>query len=356
MVHIRQYNASPRASHGWSLLPARCQAIIDNASPRCSHDKDRRFSILLGKEPQGNIKAYTDECARCRYQTIVHLNCEEREQWRAGMAVYDAEQAQLKPRAAAGKKATPKSRKKVVSTSSLEEPSRESNAKGKAKKRVTPPRKNRKKAVEVPSSSPVAMTTPEAKRNGKQVVTPPRKKARRESTNVSPVVQSDTAVAPKVGQFVDVYLFMEAGKEPVMATDEVLDISRFEFARHKAFALSNAVPAPENDFKATVYVRYSPHLGDFKDPEGSRVFGKTNLSESGDTVIYRAEGLKDHECPGLEKLKMEVQMLSSSGSPDYPSFTSPEAVAGPSTRKRSYQAIVDESDQDTDWSGEESDD
>lgn len=98
-----------------------------------------------------------------------------------------------------------------------------------------------------------------------------------------------------------------------MATDKVLDVRRFELTKHNGFAMSNASASAENQYKPTVYERYSPHLGDFKDPKDSGVFGKINLSESGDTVIYRAKGLKDHECPGLNKLKMEVHILSSSG-------------------------------------------
>jgi hypothetical protein len=65
--------------------------------------------------------------------------------------------------------------------------------------------------------------------------------------------------------------------------------------------------------KPTVYVRYSPHLGDFKDVEGSRVFEKTNISESGSIVLYRAQELTDAQCPNIEKIKAEIHMLSNCG-------------------------------------------
>ncbi len=101
--------------------------------------------------------------------------------------------------------------------------------------------------------------------------------------------------------------------QPIEATDIVPDVERFEAMKHKAFEAMNAMATEENNFKPTIYVRFSPHRDAFTDVDGARLFGQTNISESGDIVIYRAQHLKDAECPGLEKLKMEVHLLSNSG-------------------------------------------
>jgi hypothetical protein len=90
----------------------------------------------------------------------------------------------------------------------------------------------------------------------------------------------------------------------------VKDLERFEFTNHRAFDFSNAV---SSNGTPTVYVRYSPHTGDFKTVRESRVFGPTNISESGDIVLYRALELTDKQCPSIEKIKTEIHMLSKSG-------------------------------------------
>jgi hypothetical protein len=90
----------------------------------------------------------------------------------------------------------------------------------------------------------------------------------------------------------------------------VQDLECFQFVNHRAFDFSNAV---SSNGIPTVYVRYSPHAGDFKTVKESRVFGATNISESGNIVLYRALELTDKQCPGIEKIKTEIHMLSKSG-------------------------------------------
>ncbi|KAK6980705.1 hypothetical protein R3P38DRAFT_3235311 [Favolaschia claudopus] len=136
-------------------------------------------------------------------------------------------------------------------------------------------------------------------------------------------------------KLIRICLFFEANQDPIIINDWVPDVERFEFKKHKAFLYSNATPNVANGGNPTVYVRFSPHFGDFKTVEDSRVFGKTNISESGDTVIYREQHLVDGDCPGLKRLKTEVHMLSQSGSAEYPSFTpSPSARSRALKRKR----------------------
>ncbi|KAJ7654681.1 hypothetical protein DFH06DRAFT_1133436 [Mycena polygramma] len=178
------------------------------------------------------------------------------------------------------------------------------------------------------------------KGKGKEIETPPRKKAKRTTNNLTPAVPSKQA-STKQSKDVEVCLFFEADKEAIRLSDTVPDVERFEFTQHKIFDFSNALATVG---EPTVYVRYSPHFGDFRSVQESRVFGKTNISESGDIIIYRAQHLTDGQCPGLEKLKFEVHMLSNCASNEYPSFS----IAGPSTLKRTRQVMEEDEDDDGD--------
>ncbi|KAJ7655435.1 hypothetical protein B0H17DRAFT_1146479 [Mycena rosella] len=79
----------------------------------------------------------------------------------------------------------------------------------------------------------------------------------------------------------------------------------FRFSVTPLFALSNAGGMP-----LTLYEHYSPHREAFMSARELGVLGQTNLSESGALIIYRREGLRDWECPGLHALLMELHMQS----------------------------------------------
>ncbi|KAJ6447777.1 hypothetical protein C8R47DRAFT_1230760 [Mycena vitilis] len=159
------------------------------------------------------------------------------------------------------------------------------------------------------------------KGKGKEIETPPRKKAKRTTNNLTPAVPSKQA-STKQSKDVEVCLFFEADKEAIRLSDTVPDMERFEFTQHKIFDFSNALATVG---EPTVYVRYSPHFGDFRSVQESR-------------------HLTDGQCPGLEKLKFEVHMLSNCASNEYPSFS----IAGPSTLKRTRQVMEEDEDDDGD--------
>ncbi|KAJ7164117.1 hypothetical protein C8R46DRAFT_1220631 [Mycena filopes] len=319
--------ASDRVRHAWDNLP---DHLKPTGKAYCPHRMPRIHTVVMTKEgDEGNVTVFNPckkpECPS--YATVVTLNAEDRAEHLARMAVFDAAQAALK---------TPKRKTPVkkTSTSGKSKQPRASGSKGKGKAKD-------------------ALT--------QDATTPPRKKARREPVNVSPPVAPEAEVSAEVAKNLTVVLYMQAGVEPVTATDMVPDVRSFKFTDHKIFSASNAAPSTDNHFKPTRYVRYSPHADEFKDEEGSRVFEKTNLSESGEIVIYRAVELKDFECPDLEKFKIEVQMLSHSGCARYPSFPS-GPIAGPSkaaipgsgNKKRSFEEMLEESDASggEDWDAE----
>ncbi|KAJ7606287.1 hypothetical protein DFH06DRAFT_1150087 [Mycena polygramma] len=334
------YKASTRQQHAWSILPADLKPTVAQEPKKCEHGKARMFSINLGDgSPNcgGNLTAYTtcDKCPeKCR--TLTTPTPRQRRVFMAGMARYDETVAAAKESERQAKALAKETARKVKSMA------REQNA-----IQSTPSARTRAKAAAEADGARAgsAGKTPQpqgspTKGKGKEIETPPRKKAKHMTNNLTPTVPSKQA-STKQSKDVEVCLFFEADKEAIRLSDTVPDMERFEFTQHKIFDFSNALATVG---EPTVYVRYSPHFGDFRSVQESRVFGKTNISESGDIVIYRAQHLTDGQCPGLEKLKFELHMLSNCASNEYPSFS----IAGPSTLKRTRQVMEEDEDDDGD--------
>ncbi|KAJ7609367.1 hypothetical protein DFH06DRAFT_1128389 [Mycena polygramma] len=356
------YKASTRQQHAWSILPADLKPTVAQEPKKCEHGKARMFSINLGDgSPNcgGNLTAYTT-CDKCpeKYRTLTTPTPRQRRVFMAGMARYDETVAAAKESERQAKALVKESERQAKALVKESERQAKALAKETARKvksmareqnaiQSTPSARTRAKAAAEADGARAgsAGKTPQpqgspTKGKGKEIETPPRKKAKRTTNNLTPAVPSKQA-STKQSKDVEVCLFFEADKEAIRLSDTVPDVERFEFTQHKIFDFSNALATVG---EPTVYVRYSPHFGDFRSVQESRVFGKTNISESGDIVIYRAQHLTDGQCPGLEKLKFEVHMLSNCASNEYPSFS----IAGPSTLKRTRQVMEEDEDDDGD--------
>ncbi|KAJ6522887.1 hypothetical protein B0H19DRAFT_1277172 [Mycena capillaripes] len=338
--NISRVEPDPGASacqlHAWSILPNELKP--SDEPRRCEHGASHHFLIILeehriasGTYSPGDLVVFA-VCGKCDrgYYTLTSPSPRHRHAFVAGLALYDKEQASLANTTNEEEQDTISSRTRSQTKATEGEPS--TPTKGATKVAASQAKGKGRQTDEMPHKANVSVGQCAAP------VTPPRKKVRMECSNVSPAVRGEHEhVTQAKPQDIEVCLFYQAYTAPICITDQVWDVERFQFTQHKVYDFSNVIPTLG---RPTVYLCYSPHLGDFKDVNGSRVFGTTNISESGKMVIYRARELTDEQCPGLAKLKTEVHMLSNCGSADFPSFPQ----AGPSTGRKGPLKRVREDD------------